>query len=114
MRKIVAFGLLLTLLLFLCSCGLENAIVGTWTSEETVLGITAKTSYTFEKDGTGSVSTVLDVNVPFTYTVEKNTLTITKSVLGVVADKDVYKISIRGGVLSMDSDTLSLRLTKEK
>ena len=82
-----------------CS-GNEDRIVGTWKHQETgLLGIVTETSYTFSEDGSGSV-TALGVPAAFTYTLEKDELCLTFTVLGVSTTSE-YTVSISGDTLKM-------------
>ena len=112
MRKVIA-GLLLCVMVFaLCSCAIsEKLIVGTWKSQTTVLGVVTETKYTFNEDGTGTKSNVLDIN--FTYSFEEGKLLITTSTLG-IENTEKFSYSFKGNklVLSGDQETINLEKVK--
>ena len=108
MKKIFTVVLTLVIILNLCACASPSkAIIGTWKSQTTVLGVVTETSYTFNEDGTGEKTTVLDV--PFTYTISKDKLIITTTVLGISTSEE-YSFDFSGNklVLSGDQDTIVL------
>jgi len=87
MRKITAGLLLFVMMISLCACTItEKAIVGTWKSQSSILGVVTETIYTFNEDGTGTKSNVLDVD--FTYAFSDEKLLITTSVLGVASTEE--------------------------
>ncbi len=85
-----------SLVLILVGCSAQQRIVGTWTSQKTVLGVVTQTQYVFREDGTGIRTTLLDVD--FTYTVEGEKLYITTEVLG-IESKEEYIIEFKGDSL---------------
>lgn len=79
MKKVISLVMVAVIAIFsFCGCDTiaEAVIVGTWTSQASILGVVAETEYVFNEDGTGSISAVLDVGVAITYTIEEDTLTI--------------------------------------
>ncbi len=54
----------------------EKLIIGTWTAQNNVLGVVTESKYTFNEDGTGSMSTVLGIEIAITYTITEDALTI--------------------------------------
>ncbi len=118
LKKIVS--LLLSVILTLClftGCGAKSKLVGTWEEETqaSILGIeinTGTVTVTFEKDGTGSMSgelgsTGLSASQNFTYTVEKDQLTMTFESGSTV----VYTFVLEKDVLKLDGDN-DFNLTK--
>lgn len=81
MKKTAWICLALVALTILASCGAASKLVGTWEDP------TGLTSYTFNKNGTGSYS-IAGVDVDFTYEVDGETLTLTAKVFGVSAGTD--------------------------
>ena len=110
--KFAALLCALAMLASLSSCFGKSRLVGTWTSSSSVLGMEVSTSYTFEKDGTGRMSTVLGIDVPFTYDVSGGSLFITSSVLGTQSTVE-YSYKISGNTLYLTSDGETLALTKK-
>ncbi|MBQ5712244.1 MAG: hypothetical protein IIV61_06490 [Oscillospiraceae bacterium] len=108
MKKAVAVVLLVAIVLGLCACTLaEKMILGTWKTQNKVLGLETEVSYTFKEDGTGVRSGVLDMD--FTYTMDGDRLTITTSVLGVDVDEEyTFQISGKELVLTRESETITL------
>lgn len=108
MKKAVAVVLLVAIVLGLCACTLaEKMILGTWKTQNKVLGLETEVSYTFKEDGTGVRSGVLDMD--FTYTMDGDRLTITTSVLGVDMDEEyTFQISGKELVLTRESETITL------
>ena len=111
--------LLIAVMLFglLAGCDAKSKLVGTWEEEKkaSILGIeinTGTVTLSFEKDGTGSLSgelgsTGLGASKNFTYTVEKDQLTLTFD-SGKTA---VFTFALEKDVLKLDGDT-DLELTK--
>lgn len=108
MRKIIVSVLAVMMALVLCSCvSPEKSIVGTWKSQNTVLGIVTETTYIFNEDGSGKLSNVLDID--FTYSFSEDKLLITTSALG-IENTTEYSFAFDGNklVLTSDSDTIEL------
>lgn len=112
MRKILAVALLIVMLLGLCACTApEKSIVGTWKNQCTVLGIVTETIYTFNEDGTGSKTNI--VNISFTYSFSEEKLLITTSTLG-IENTEEYTFDFNGNklVLTGERDTIELEKVK--
>lgn len=106
-RKLVI--LLVTVLLLtatLCACSsAEKDILGTWEHSTTTLGITTSTTFTFNEDGTGTKTTLLDVvATEFTYEIKDDTLIVTTNVLG-IKDATVYRFAIDGDKLTLTDNS---------
>lgn len=65
-------------------------------NQTTVLGVVTETTYTFNEDGTGTKSNVLDIN--FAYLFEKEELLITTSTLG-IENTEKYSFDFNGDKL---------------
>ncbi len=116
MKKITVILLTLTIvfLFTLTSCGsLEKKIVGTWTYESSIAGIKTETKYIFRADGTGATTTVADIEMPFTYSISDDQLTITNTELG-ISKSTVYTVEIKGDTLKMTKGSDTMNLTKAK
>lgn len=112
MKKVVATLLLMAMALMFCFCAVpEKSIVGEWTSKVTVLGVVTETTYTFNDDGTGSISNVLDI--AFTYAFEDEKLVMTMSILGMESSIE-YDYSFKGDTLVLTSEGESVTLEKVK
>lgn len=111
MRRIATLVLVLVMMVSLCAClAPKAAIVGTWKSQETVLGVVTQTNYTFNEDGTGEKSGVLPV--PFTYSFTEDKLNITTSVLGIESTTSyTYQFSYKKLTLTGEKETLVLEKT---
>ena len=110
MKKILLLLLAALLIMALTSCTL-GGVVGSWKNETEILGFAAETVYTFEKDGTGHYSTILGVDVDFTYTLEDGILTITTHVLG-LSHSNEYEYSRKGDTLTLIRDESSVTMIK--
>jgi len=112
MRKITAGLLLFVMMISLCACTItEKAIVGTWKSQSSILGVVTETIYTFNEDGTGTKSNVLDVD--FTYAFSDEKLLITTSVLGVASTEEFsYEFGWEKVVLTGEDNTIVLEKVK--
>ena len=115
-RKL-ALLLLITVLLFgmVAGCGARSKLVGTWAAETetTILGVSIEIpfvsdtviSFSFEKDGTGAMTTDFGSSLPttnraYTYAVEDDQLTLTYESGSVeeytfIVEKDVLKLKGR-------------------
>ena len=98
MRRVLSFVLVLVLVAAMCGCSPEKAIVGTWTSKNTVLGVVTETTYVFRADGTGERSGL--ITTAFTYTIDKDALVLTTSVLG-LEHKESYAYRFEGNKLTL-------------
>ena len=112
MRKFIACLLLVVMVFALCSCAApEKSIVGTWKNQTTVLGVVTETTYTFNEDGTGTKSNVLDIN--FTYSFEEEKLLITTSTLG-IENTEKYSFDFNGDKLVLTGEKETIELEKVK
>ena len=79
MRKLLCFLIAPILLISLGGCfGTynEKLVVGTWIAKKNTIGLISETEYIFNEDGTGSMSTILDIKVAITYKIDEENLTI--------------------------------------
>ena len=113
MKKVISCILVLVCVLtVLTACGNSpRRLIGTWTGETSVLGVVAKYSFTFNEDGTGSMTAALDIGVATTYTVDGDQLSITYSVLGIGTTK-TYTFSFEGDNLILNDGSVAIVLTK--
>ncbi len=86
----------------------ESKIVGTWEGEKETgfLGTSIDVTYTFEKDGVGTMpilNTGINVEANFSYTIEEDTLTI-------VTDSEYFSQTY---IYTMEFDGDTLTLTDE-
>lgn len=95
----------------------ESKIVGTWEGEvETgILGTSVDVTYTFEKDGVGSMPLLdsgIGVDVNFSYTIEEDTITI-KTDSEWISQTYVYTMEFEDDTLTLtDEAGDALVLTK--
>lgn len=111
MKRKSIIALLLLVVLVLSACTPQKLIVGTWKSQETVLGVVTETSYTFNEDGTGTMTSVLGVEVAITYTIDEDLLTVKTDVLGVESTES-YTYEFSGDQLILTNNDGSMTLTK--
>lgn len=109
MRKVIAAALVVVIMLSLCACSPKQKILGTWSHQESVLGITTETIYTFNDDGTGVMSSLVDIS--FTYTIDKDVLCITTSMFE-LSHTDTYTYAFDGDKLTLTGNNETLELTK--
>ena len=79
MKKTISILLaVLVVAISLCGCEAlnEKRIVGTWTAETSVFGVVTETEYTFNEDGTGTMSTVLGIGIAINYTIDDDKIMI--------------------------------------
>jgi hypothetical protein len=114
MKKVISCVLIvLCILTVFASCAKpEKKILGTWTGEENILGVVAKYSFTFNEDGTGSVTAALDVGAAMTYKIEGDQLSVTTSVLG-ISNTRTYTFVFEGDTLILNDGSKQITLTKE-
>lgn len=114
MKKVMSVVLvvLCVLTLFSGCANPEKKIIGTWNGEENVLGVVAKYSFTFNEDGTGSMTAALDIGVAMTYTIEDDKLNITTSILGINNTK-TYTYAFEGDQLLLTEGDTTIMLTKQ-
>lgn len=112
MKKTLSVIMVLVLMLtaFVGCTPNSKKIVGTWTYKKTVLSVVTEHKYVFNEDGTGTVpGTTGLVDLPMTYKIEKDQLTINTEVYG---DQE-YTISFKDNTLTMtNADNISVTLTK--
>ena len=89
----------------------EKEIIGTWNGEASILGVVAEYSFTFNEDGTGKMTTALDIGVSMTYTITDDKLSVTTSLLG-IDNTTVYSYSFGKGTLTLNDGERSIVLTK--
>jgi hypothetical protein len=109
MRRVLSFVLVLVLVAAMCGCSPEKAIVGTWTSKNTVLGVVTETTYVFRADGTGERSGLL--TTAFTYTITEDALELTTSVMG-LEHKESYAYRFEGKKLTLTGGNEPIVLEK--
>lgn len=112
-RTVAVVLLVVALAMTLLGCSQKAALVGQWSYKESLWGVATETVYTFEKDGSGTVSTLLGVNLVISYTVEENQLTIHSSVFG-VDSTEAYTFTVKGDTLTLVSSDKTMQLTRVK
>lgn len=108
-RIMVISACLLVLVCILSACEpvAEFAIIGTWKSQKTVLGVVTETVYVFNEDGTGSRKTVWETE--FTYSLTDEKLLITTSTLGIETTEEyTYDFDGKKLMLTGEHDTIYL------
>ena len=113
MKRIFSILLILYMVL-LIGCSAQDKILGTWSTEENVLGgLTAGTEYTFMENGIGKKRTILGVEVDMIYKLnkEENSLVITTSTLG-IKTSNTYTYKFEKDVLYLTSETEVLKLVR--
>ena len=103
-RSVSRLAAVLSVLLILASlaaCAQINKarLVGTWQGELELLGASMDTELTLNKDGTGRFSTVMDLGVALTYTLEGDALTI-------IPDTPIVQKALRYTVAFSDGNML--------
>ena len=102
MKKTIA--LLLTALLCavcLSACAKpENQILGKWTGEASILGVVTEYSYEFREDGSGVMSTALNLGLEMHYTITDTELSVTTALLG-IENTDTYTYVFSGDTLTL-------------
>ena len=112
MKKTLFALLVVVLVCTLASCVVaEKAIVGVWKNQTTVLGVVTEKTYTFNEDGTGTKSNVLDIN--FTYSFEEEKLLITTTTLG-IENTEKYSFDFNGDKLVLTGEKVTIDLEKVK
>ena len=113
MKKAVSIVLAAVLLVcVLTSCG-AGKLVGTWTRQYTVLGIVTEDKLVFNEDGTGTMTTVLGIDMNMTYTAQDGKLVITFDTLGIETNVE-YTYEFDKGNLLLTSDGETLVFEKQK
>lgn len=113
MKKTISIVMLVVVAFMAAACITpEKSIIGTWKSQKTVLGIVTETVYVFNEDGTGTKSSVLDVDFTYTFTEEK--LIITTETLGIKTNEE-YSFEFKNNklILTNDNEVISLDRVKE-
>lgn len=113
MRAAVALLMVTVLVLAMTGCSQKAALVGQWSYKESLWGVATETIYTFEKDGSGTVSTLLGVDLVISYTVQEDQLTINSSVFG-VDSTEVYTFTVKGDTLTLVASDKTMQLTRVK
>lgn len=112
--RVVAIISLFAVLVSLVSCAsVEKSIVGTWRTKSNLLGLVTDSTIRFNSDGSGARSTVLGIEEAFTYTIDKDKLTITTNTLGIKSTVE-YTVTIKGDVLTLAGDGNTVEYTKDK
>ncbi|MBQ8830763.1 MAG: hypothetical protein IJ017_04120 [Oscillospiraceae bacterium] len=110
-----AVSIILAVLMLVCvltSCG-AGKLVGTWTRQYTVLGVVSEDKFVFNEDGTGTMTTVLGIDVDMTYTAEDGKLVITVNTLGLETEVE-YTYDFEKGNLLLTADGETLVFEKQK
>lgn len=110
-RMMVALLMVAVVVLSLVGCTQKAALVGKWTYRESLWGISTETVYTFDKDGTGTISTLLGVDLVIDYTVDGDQLTINSNLFG-VDSTEVYTFKVKGDTLTLVSGETTMQLTR--
>lgn len=113
MKKTLSILIALAMMLsLLCACSTpEKEIVGSWKNQKTVLGIVTETLYTFNEDGTGTISGI--VSVAFTYSFADEKLTIKTEALGIENTETYsYQFDKDSLILTGESETINLEKIK--
>lgn len=80
MKKTVSVILVLCLALTLlaaCAPKPEKAILGTWSGQVTLLGLSSNVEYTFNENGSGVMTSAVGVGIAMNYTIDESVLTVT-------------------------------------
>lgn len=120
MKKIICITLVLTFVLAIfAGCGAtKQTIVGSWSyQQKTILNFVTERTYTFNEDGTGTAPLLEGtVDVPMTYTLDGNTLTIKKGdIIDTLAGTETYTVQILGSKMTLTSTngSTTIELTKK-
>ena len=125
MKSVKIISLLVALLMLvtaLAACSPKMMIKGTWVKQDSVLGIVTETTYVFNEDGTGSMSTVLGIDIPMTYTIDSSKLTVKIDTIDVAEDvleqlgidySIEYSYSIVGNKLTLSDGKKDMVFTKK-
>lgn len=110
MKRILSCLALFAVVMGLYACSMAQiSIVGTWTHTSSILGIETESTYTFNDDGTGKISGVLDVD--FTYAFSKDELFITTNTLGIELTEK-YTFEFKEDKLILTSGNTTMELVK--
>lgn len=103
--SVILVAVILVCTLAFSACSAQDKIIGTWTSQQTMLGIVTESSVTFNEDGTGIASGILGLTGNMTYVINENILTVTYDIFGVATTKN-YSFTIKGDTLTIvDGDS---------
>lgn len=115
MKKAISLVLIFVLVLAaFASCGSpEKKLIGTWKGDVEILGVTTSYEYTFNEDGTGKMTGVLgSTGVAFDYSIgEDGKLNITTKLLGVESTK-TYTYTVEKNTLTLTEGETVITLTK--
>lgn len=115
MKKAISIALIFVLVLAaFASCGSpEKKLIGTWSGDVELLGVTTSYEYTFNEDGTGKMTGVLgSTGVAFKYNIDDaGNLNITTSLLGVDSTK-TYTYTVEKNTLTLTEGDTVITLTK--
>ncbi len=81
MKKILGMFMVLAIMFSLASCGVdtinETRIIGKWVGQTKIVsGILTETQISFDENGNGYLSTILDFGITFDYSIEDYMITI--------------------------------------
>ncbi|MDY4254983.1 MAG: DUF5640 domain-containing protein [Oscillospiraceae bacterium] len=115
MKKAISLVLIFVLVLAaFASCGSpEKKLIGTWKGDVEILGVTTSYEYTFNEDGTGKMTGVLgSTGVAFDYSIgEDGKLNVTTKLLGVESTK-TYTYTVEKNTLTLTEGETVITLTK--
>ncbi len=109
--SVLLFAVILVCTFAFAACSAEDKIIGTWTSQQTTLGVVTESSVVFNEDGTGSVSGLLGLTGNMTYAINENVLTVTYNIFGVESTK-TYTFEIKGDTLNLTEGTTTVTYTR--
>lgn len=111
MKKTFAFILVLVITaMALVSCS-SNKLVGSWSYEAKIGAVSAKATYTFNEDNTGSITIIGGVSLNFNYEVEGDQLTVKGNLSGY---DGTYTYKVDGDNLSLTQNGTTITLVKNK
>ena len=109
-KTFVLFLVLIIAAMALVSCS-SNKLVGSWSHEVTIGSVSAKDTYTFNDDNTGSITIMNGISLSFNYEVEGDQLTIKGDLSGY---EGTYTYKVDGDNLSLTENGITITLVKEK
>ena len=98
MRRYLAIGLVLVVLLLSGCVNPEKDIVGTWVHTSMTAGATFETTYVFHEDGTGTITNMFSVK--FTYTITGDQIEITTTT-PVATNTETYTFAFKKDQLTL-------------
>ena len=111
MKKTFAFILVLVITaMALVSCS-SNKLVGSWSYETKIGAVSAKATYTFNEDNTGSITIIGGVSLNFNYELEGDQLTIKGNLSGY---EGTYTYKVDSDKLSLTQNGTTITLVKNK